>query len=481
MRKVLLLLYIFTIFLGSKAGAQDIRLTLKDAVDTALRENLALKTEGLNVSSARADVLSREGEFDTIFNTTGYQAYQRLETPNLFIPSLTIDSVWSIGFMGKYYTGTQYDLQWRSERLKTNFPAEFQPVNPYYSSDLVLTVTQPLLKNRGMSVQKASLDVAKGNVKISGYQERRRAEQIALQTAQAYWDLYFRIRDIEVARLGLKSAESILKEVKEKIKVGALAPVEVYQSEADVYGRREELIAAEKSLMDAEDSIRRLLNLSDWTSPIVPLEEPAAQKTGVAEEPMADIFARRPDHKAALVSLRNAVTAKRFYRNQLLPDLSFIGQAGLDGQRGNYSDAISDMGSARYNDWQLGVGLKIPLENRSAKGQYQKAVYEEEKAKINLADLEQGIRSEVREARRGVQAAREALDAAEKKAFATKKRFDAERARFSVGLAILNAVIRFEYDYSRSQSDQYRALASYAYSVMKLEQVSGTILKRFKP
>jgi outer membrane protein TolC len=480
MKNLLGFLMFFLLLLQQPCGVfagEALELVLSQAVSIALKENLSLKSEGLNIPFAQAEVLVREGEFDPSFNLGLSQDYAKIDSVSSLIPSERRQTDGFASFAGKLKTGTQYELRWDNARVKSNLG--FLTVNPYYSSETALRLSQPLLKGWGMSVQTANIDVARKNIDISSYRERKKAEDIILQTARAYWDLYFRKKDVEVSHLSLRLSEAVSKEVSEKIDVGVLAPIEASEAEANVYARKQELILAEKAMRDAEDTLKKILNFHDWSKAIVPVEEPRVEAVADIEEPYQDILNRRWEYKSSLTELRNRETIRNFYKNQVLPDLSVFGSAGLDGVNDGYSNAVSDMGSTDFYSWELGVNLTVPIGNNAARGNYRKALYEEEKAKLAVSETEQSVIYEVREARRASRVAFDTWEAAVKKREATQKRYEAERERFAVGLAVLNDVLRLEVDYSRSLSQEYFAITAYVFSLVKLDQATGRVLERF--
>ncbi|MDA8168739.1 MAG: TolC family protein [Nitrospiraceae bacterium] len=476
------LLAIFFALCGGKIShAQDgLELTLGKTVGLALRQNLLLKQEGLNISGARAGIMTAKGEFDPAFRAGALMNYLRTPPASIIFVSMQRKTEVSLGFSGKVPYGTRYELKWVNDRVRTSDTFGLI-LNPYYSSEVTLTLTQPLLKDRGRSVQETALNMAKNTFDITSFKERQKAESIVMQAVQGYWDLKFRMDDVNVAKLSLRLAESLLNETKEKISAGYLPPVDVYEAEAEVYARREGLFKAEKAVKDEEDTLKNLLDLSDWTADIIPVEGLPAPVLREKRESLGDALQRRWDYKAALSGLKNMELQARFYKNQQLPQLDAYASSGLNGLNSGYDSTLEGLGSGNFYSWEIGMNLTIPIGNRTARGAYLKAEYEKQKAQINLRILEQNIRYELREAERALQTAYDTIEAASSKKVAARKRYEAEKERFSVGLSALNDVLRYEVDYSSSLSDENRARADYALALTKLEQASGRLLDDFLP
>jgi len=455
-----------------------VELRLEEAVRTALLENLALKRSALDVESARADVLVNEGEFDPAFGVDLLYSYEKRQSVSRLVSPEDREVIYDLSFGGKLRTGTEYTLEWANRKVKTNL--FFADLDRYYSSELRLNLSQPLLKGLGRDVQEARVRAAISAVGSAGLRDRRRAEEIILDTGSAYWELGFRMVELDVARLSLRFAEALLNEIRQKIEIGTLAPIEAYEAEAEVYSRREAIINAEKALKDAGDNLKRILNLPDWSKDIFPSDQPTPPAVArIPEEPLSDVLQRRFDYRAALEDIRNREILEKFYRNQTLPELNILGGAGLNAAQGELGRTYSDLGSTDYYSWEVGLGFSLPLENRTAKGTYNKARYEADKAKLAATELEQNILYELREARRALMASGQTIEAAESRRIAAQKRFEAERERFRVGFAVLNDVFRLEVDYNTAVSDENRARANYAIALMRLEQASGRLLEKY--
>lgn len=454
-----------------------LELTLKEAIDLALKENLALKTDRLDRDISRTDVRINEGEFDPAFKLQASGKFTK--SPPAFLIAGTEDKTYiaEAGISGKISAGTGYELKWTNERYSTNSP--FYSINPFYSSELILSVTQPLLKNAGKEVQKSRLNVAGNNLVISGLRLSHGADKVIADTSKAYWDLLSARQELAVSVISLRLANGLLDEVKAKIHAGALAPSEIYKAEAEVSLREESLIKNRKLISDAADSLRVVMNFKDWDREISPVENPpAVSDLPPVETFVADAFANRNDLKAATAEKKSREIMRKYFDNQALPDLSIIGAAGVNGIDQNYGDTAEKLKSGRYHSWQIGMALTVPLGNRTAEGNAGKARNEEEKAELDLRRLEQTISAEVRESWRTVKLAMESIVATGKTKLAAEKRLDAENVRFRAGVAIMTDVLKFQEEYAKAMSSEKNAHIAYAKALAELGRATGALYRR---
>ena len=71
---------------------------------------------------------------------------------------------------------------------------------------------------------------------------------IMFQIESYYWELYFRIQDLKAKEDSLKQAQQLQSEFKIRIDAGSLAPIEIYQADANVAQREQEVIVAQATV-----------------------------------------------------------------------------------------------------------------------------------------------------------------------------------------------------------------------------------------
>ena len=103
--------------------------------------------------------------------------------------------------------------------------------NAFNTAELQVKVTQPLLKNFGSQVTNNRIVIAQNNLSMSQEDFRQQITDVTAQVQEAYWDLVFRRRDLEVRRQQRALAEQLLDQIRKQVAVGTLAPIEVLQAE----------------------------------------------------------------------------------------------------------------------------------------------------------------------------------------------------------------------------------------------------------
>ena len=127
------------------------------------------------------------------------------------------------------------------------------------------------------------------------------------------------------------------------------------------------------------------------------------------------------------------------------------------------------------NQWQAGITFSMPLQNRTAKGNYRQAKASLNRAKTNAELLRQQTRQTVRTTVRDVQLAIKALEATRKTSLATLKRLEAEQAKFASGRSTTLDVLIAQQAYSQALSQQNLTSINYANSLAELDRIQGLV------
>src|SRR5260370_23179422 len=105
--------------------------------------------------------------------------------------------------------GGTYTLSFANQHTNTN--NSFSVINPFYSSNLSLTFTQPLLRNRSIDNNRRQIRIQRKRLEQSDADFRLRTIQIITNVQQAYWELFFALRDQQNQLANLHSSVENLK------------------------------------------------------------------------------------------------------------------------------------------------------------------------------------------------------------------------------------------------------------------------------
>ncbi len=493
-----------------------VELSLKSVMVLALKNNLQIAFESLGPGISETEIDREKSVYDPNISLQ-LSKDRRVTQVGNFLSGAGNDSVWQQNWgleadvKKKFVTGTSAELKWNGTDSTTDFL--FQSLNPQYQSELNLSLTQPLLRDFGIDVGKSMIKIANLNFKISEEQFRKNVMDILYQIERYYWNLYFQIKDLEAREKSLKLAEDLLREFKIKIEAGTLAPVEIYQAEAEVAERKQDLIVARDLRRDTEDDLKSALNFYEkeqyWDLTIIPADapRPTVMKEELMES-MKEAFEYRPDYNQAKMEIEARNIMVKYTKNQVLPRVDIFGTIGTMGLGGrsssetadfmgggggffqnlfaekpdlwsrHWDDVADSMASGDFYNYLIGLKIEFPLGNRFAKSQYSKAKIEVARAVTWLRDLENTIINEVREAVRQVETDTERVKAAKASLRFSQEKLKAEEKKYEVGLSTTHDLLEFQEDLARATSREALARADYMKNLADLARVKGMLLKK---
>lgn len=454
-----------------------LKLGLRQAVGLALQNNLGLQLREDEKIMAQGAALGEQGIFDPLLEAGANHRDSKL-TPT-FPPewggvSEDKEANWQTALKKRLESGTEIDLTWLNSRQENDL--RFNTLQPVYNSTLQLSLSQPLLRGLGQEAQTANRQAANKEAEAATYRVDSQSADLAQEVKSAYWQLVFARQDIEVKKLSLRLARQLRDEIAEKIKVGSLAQVEIYQPQSEVARREQQLIGAQRAIGLAEDALKLILNCQDWQQDILPVDLPPSRiPTPKLAEVLQQALAQRPDLRAAHSQLAAARLREVAARDQLNSRLNLTGTIGLTGVDDGYGQALNNLATSSDTSWQVGVIYAKSLGNHQAQGRHQQAKANLNHSRTQLALIKQQIKRQARQSVRDVELADKAVEASVKTALATQKRLEAQQAKFEAGLATTYDVLAAQEAYAQSLSGENLSKVQLAAAAAELDRIQGKI------
>ncbi len=465
----------------------ELRLSLREAVLLALKNNLDIAIAGYNPKINAEGIVIAKAVFDPVASLTADA--NRTVTPSASVLQGAFTGIIKNQDVNASLTqalpiGGSYTLSLTNNRQDSN--SAFVVINPAYRTVVTLSMTQNLLKNFGPDVNTAPIKIARNNEAISVTQFRQQANQVINNVHTAYWLLVFNIENLEVQKRSLRLARELEDLNKARVRAGVAAPVEVTQAEAQAAAQVQNVILAEKAIKDAEDQLKLILNIPDgeriWAKTIMPADTPPFEVARVdAEASIQEALEKRPEYAAARLALQNSDLNLRVARNQLLPSLQFQGSLGLNGLNELDKGLGSDYGrltSGDFTSWSAALVLSYPLGNRSARSSFVQAKLSDDQARTSLLNLKRQIISQVREAVRRIEANIALVESTRAARALAEEQLRVEQKRLEAGVTTTFNVLQFQRDLAAAQAFEVQAITTYNQNLANLEFVKGTILEK---
>jgi outer membrane protein TolC len=342
---------------------------------------------------------------------------------------------------------------------------------------LSLSFTQPLLKGFGKEATEQGITVAKFGKESSLLQWRNTAIVTVSNVRDQYFALVKARENLQTRLAALAALKEVHDGNQARVKAGVLASVELLDSEFGVAQREVDLLTAEKNVRDASDKLRSTIQYP-LGAELIPTDPLAAEPVESSEESAVETALRtRPDLRIARVSLRTQEFNARVAKNAALPSLELTGSAGLESLGSGYSDALSDLASAKTPFWSVGVSFAYPIGNDAAE-----AALAASRLRARQSDAQ--IRSlRIRSASTSALPPR--LDTSLLQIASAKKGVDLGEARLAsfvkrqkVGLAVTKDILQAEADLTAARETLAAARADFQGAVTRFWKSTGELLER---
>jgi len=479
-------------------GLQPSYLTLNETLQKVLENSLDVRIEWLNWAVADAQTDAEWGKFEPSYflsstwresnlpqNALEYVqtggTFVALNEPNLFKQQSFVTQT---GIEGLLPTGTQYRLftslgEYRNDLNRQRPPAIFYPE---YAASVGVTLTQPLLRGFGPSVNLAEVRVSRKNEAIADYQWESRLQRSIAQVMLDYYDLIFALENLSVKRNVVIFAQKLVSDNQKRLEAGVLSPADVQEAEVAVAIAREEVIAALSFAVEKQRSIKGqiLASLEEGAGLIflprdsLPIISPRTNRN----ELLQTALARRPDHRATIHEAEKQDIIVKYTRNQLLPRLDLQATLTANGLSGDRQGAYRDAFNRQGYDTQVGFQFSIPLGNRTAKANSAMAEHRQQQAILNIARSELTVSVELDTVIAQVKAAKARLESTRESVRLSERLLETEQKRLNEGVARTFDVLKARRELADATTRQIAALADYNKAATQLALISGSLLER---
>lgn len=439
--------------IGPTPGATTI--SLAQAVTAALSGNFGLISSAESVQTARLRYRGAVAEFYPQLTPR----YLHGEDEQIF----TVDASQRLPWTGGSVTATS--------SLRTR-PEDVSPAPR--GADLLLTVTQPLLRGAGPNAAFFDLRNSRRSRVASERALELARQQVAVDVTRAYYQVLQQRMLLAVAQQSLARSESLLRASEARLQVGLVSKLDVFRAQLQAAQTQDAMVRSEAALQDALERFRSLLGRSP-AEPIEPEATSIPEEVPDQAEPLAILVQRAREQRLDLMEARDQVDdAQRsaaLAKQNLLPQLDVnLGVARI-GQGPSFGSAWR-AGDTRVNVF---VTTSYPLEHSAQAVNKAVAEIEVTARARAVVQREWEIESEVRSSVRELEQIRKSLDLQKTAVEVAQQQHRLATLRYQRGLASNFDVVQAEESLVLARSALVNLLTSFQVARMELQRVTGSL------
>jgi len=471
-------------------GRKTANLTIEQAIIRALANSPEIRIVSFEPSIAKQEITKAAAEFDpTVF---GRGNYKQDDNPvnSIYEPGQSDTRLLESGIKQRTTMGSEWSVSYALTRAWDDLAGRTLPTR--YEPMLVFQLRQPLLRDAWEQVNLADVNIARLEHRMALLSFRRKAEDISTEVITAYWRLVQARRELEVQQQLLQNSLETLNKVEGRREIDA-TDVQIKQAEAAAAVRQAVLLGAKKKVLDAQDTLIRLMADPQMNTvselEILPVSPP---EVGISnfkfqisnlkiENFLSLALERNPTVMLAKAAIEIEDINIRVAENQKMPRVDLTGQARTAGLARSPESAHDRLNSADFVSYGVGLTLEYPLGNRKGEAEALRAKFERKKAVSTLQNIADQVAIQAKERARAVETSLAELAVQKQAAEASKIHLraleDSEAIRAQLTPEFLLVKLQAQEMLAAAQRAEANATIQFNVSLAELAQTTGTVLQ----
>ena len=351
-----------------------------------------------------------------------------------------------------------------------------------YRTGLRFSISQPLLRDAGIAVNEASIEIAGYNQQATLARTRLQSIRVLAIIDKAYWSLDQAWTELEIRRQQHEYASQNLAMVQLRIKEGLTAAIELNRAQFGVTERIEQLIIANTNLKLAQRQLKFLLNDSAYPigseASIAPSTPPTLVQYTFDREKLVDqATENRLELLEVELKLAEDATQINYLQNQTLPLFTLDYSYGaLSNSANNFGNAYGNVLNVDYNDWYIGFSFEMPVTNAARLARLNRAL-EQRLQRLSTKALQKlSVEREINDSLDITEQHWQRIVAARQQVGIAGMNYDAELKQFKEGLRTMTEVLEMLTRLGDAQLKEIRAITDYQVALIDLSFATGTLL-----
>jgi outer membrane protein TolC len=406
-------------------------LSLQDAIDRGLKQNLGLLL-------SHADVCSAGG--------------QRWEQLSALLPHVQATP---------YVAETKVNIDELGFSGLANVLHLSSSVGPFSYFDARASVTQTLFDWKSISATRA----ASQSLKSAGYTFKDARDLVVIAVGYTYLQAIADEARIETADAQVNSAQAVYDQAADRVNAGTSPDIDGLRAKVELQTRQQQLIQAKNNFAIQKLTVARVIGLApgqEFEFTDKSLYEPFEGLT--VDEALKRAYSSRSDYQAAMSEVRAAEFSRKAALAGYLPSLSLNADYGLGGSHPSTATPVADVRGT----------LSIPIfQGGSVHGDVMQADARLEQSRERLENLRGQIDSDVRAALLNLQSAAQLVNVARSSIDLAEQTLVQSRDRFSAGVTDTVEVVQSQEAVASAHEQYISSLYNYNYAKISLIRAQG--------
>jgi outer membrane protein TolC len=405
-------------------------LSLRDAIDRGLKQNLGLLLSNADIRSARG---------------------QRWEQLSALLPHVTA---------APYVDESQINL--RELGLSFTFPGVNIPSSIRFSYfDARVSVDQSLFNWKSINNTRA----ASQSLKSAEYSYKDARDLVVLAVGFTYLQAIADEARIETAEAQVKTAQALYDQATDRVNAGTSPDIDALRAKVELQTREQQLIQAKNNFAIQKLTVARVIGLAPGQEFEFTDKSPYQPFEGITvDEALKRAYGSRSDYQAAMTDMRAAEFTRKAAVAGYFPSLSFNADYGAGAAHPSTARQVFDVRGT----------LSIPIfQGGSVHGDVLQADARLEQSRERLDNLRAQIDSDVRTALLNLQSSADLVNVARSNIDLAEQTLTQSRDRFGAGVTDTVEVVQSQEAVASAHEQYISSLYSYNFAKISLARAVG--------
>lgn len=403
-------------------------ISLQEAIDRGLKQNLGLLLSNEGIRSARGERWTQLSKL----------------LPNLTTQTNVVDS--------------QVDLA----TLGLTAPGIPNVIGPFSYFDSRAFLTQTLFDWKAINKTRSATQ----SVDSTKYNYKDARDLVVLAVGFSYLQAIASESRIETADAQVKTAQALHNQAADQFKAGTSPAIDALRARVELQTRQQQLIAAKNDFAIQKLALARVIGLAPGQQFELTDKSLYQPLEGISlDEALKRAYALRSDFQAALADQRAAEFSRKAAVAGYFPTLGFSGDYGVAGKH---------PATSSHGVFDVRGTLTIPIfQGGSVKGDVLKADAQLEQSRERLENLRGQIDSEVRTVLLNLESSAEQVLVAQSNVGLAEETLTQSRDRFAAGVTDTVEVVQAQEAVASAHENYISSLYSYNYAKISLARALG--------
>ena len=405
-------------------------LSLQEAIDRGLKQNLGLLISNTDIGAARG------------------QRWQQLSAllPHVNAAPAVVDSKINLGQLGL-----------------TSFGGVPLPpsVGPFSYFDARVSVSQSLFDWKSINNARA----ASQSLKSAEYNFKDARDLVVLAVGYTYLQAIADEARIETAEAQVKTAQALYDQAKDQVDAGTSPEIDGLRAKVELQTREQQLIQAKNNYAIQKLTVARVIGLAPGQEFDLTDKSPYHPFEGITlDEALKRAYASRSDYLAAMTDVRAAEFSRKAAIAGYLPSLSFNADVGEGGAHPSTATTVFDVRGT----------LSIPIfQGGSVHGDVLQADARLEQSRERLDNLRAQIDADVRTALFNLESSAKQVAVARSNIDLAEETLRQSGDRFTAGVTDTVEVVQSQEAVASAHEQYISSLYSYNFAKISLARALG--------